>query len=307
MKEIIAPVNRELIEKELTEDKLLRKTNYGNNELYVITQHNAPHTMTEIGRLRELTFRKAGGGTGKELDIDYFDKRDNPYKQLILWEPRKQEIIGGYRFFVCGNENIRDDLELATAKLFHFSDMFISDYLPHLIELGRSFIRPDYQSTAKTRKEMFALDNLWDGLGAIMLNHPSKKYFFGKVTIYQNYLAKARDMLLFFLEKYFSDPDKLLIPKEPIPYETDIHELEAIFEGKDYKEGYKTLSQKVRALGSRIPPLINAYMNLSPTLKTFGTGVNRAFGTVMETGIMVTMDDLYPTKIKRHINSLQDE
>lgn len=307
MKEIITPVARNLIEEELTRDKFLRKTNFGDNDLYVITHHDSPNTMQEVGRLREVTFRAAGGGTGKDVDIDYFDQRENPYKQLILWEPDSKEIIGGYRFFICGNKNIQDDLELATAKLFKFSDKFIQDYLPNLIELGRSFIRPEYQSTAKSRKERFALDNLWDGLGAIMINNPAKKYFFGKVTIYQSYNIKARDLLLFFMEKYFSDPDKLLVPKEEVPIETPQQELEAIFDGLDYKEAYKILSQKVRALGTRIPPLINAYMNLSPSLKTFGTSVNKAFGTVMETGIMVTVDDLYPSKVKRHVNSLLDE
>ncbi len=303
MENIIPPVSREEIEKELTPDKFIRNTNFGNNELYVVDYHTAPHTMNEIGRLRELTFRYAGGGTGKACDIDNYDTMERPFSQLIVWDPENREILGGYRYFICGKGQPSDDLNLATAGLFKFSDKFISEYLPFIIELGRSFVHPDYQSTNRYRKGMYVLDNLWDGLGALIVDNPDKKYLFGKVTIYQSYPAQAREMIYTFFEKYFPDNDNLVRPFTPLPFEANKNELQAIFTGKNYDDDYKILSQKIRAMGHFVPPLINAYMNLSPSMRTFGTSVNNYFGGVIETGIMITIADIYPEKTERHLST----
>ena len=305
MKPIIPPVDRELIEKELSEDKLLRRTNNGNNMLYVITQHDSPNIMTEIGRLRELSFRVAGGGTGKEVDIDAYDTMPNPYKQLIVWDPAEKEILGGYRYFVCSEVFNDDDgnCNLATARLFRFSKKFRDDYIPYMIELGRSFVQPAYQSTNRKGKGIYAMDNLWDGLGAVWLKHPHIKYFFGKVTMYTTYDKEARDLILYFLKKYFPDRDNLVLPFEPLEFSTDSNLLASILNGQSYSDDYKQLSINVRARGENIPPLINAYMNLSPTMKVFGTAMNYSFGDVEETALMVTLNDMYDEKIERHLKT----
>jgi hypothetical protein len=305
MKPIIPPVDRDLIEKELSEDKLLRRTNNGNNLLYVITHHDSPNIMTEIGRLREVSFRMAGGGTGKEVDIDAYDTMPDPYKQLIVWDPAEKEILGGYRYFVCTGDNCDDDgnCSLATARLFKFSKKFREEYMPHLVELGRSFVQPAYQSTNRKGKGIYAMDNLWDGLGAVWLKHPQIKYYFGKVTMYTTYNKEARDLILFFLSKYFPDKENLVLPFEPLELTTDRKLLESILCANNYGEDYKLLSQNVRARGENIPPLINAYMNLSPTMKVFGTAMNFSFGDVEETALMVTLNDMYDEKIERHLKS----
>ena len=302
MHEIIPPVPKDLIIKELTPDKFVRTTNNAGNELYIVTYHDSPNLMQEIGRLRELTFRAAGGGTGKSVDIDNFDISENPYKQLIVWDPEKQDILGGYRFHICNDESaVNIEKELATSKLFNFSEKFIKDYLPHVIELGRSFVQPSYQSTSRTSKGIYALDNLWDGLGTLVVNNPTKNYFFGKVTMYKNYNQRARNLILYFLEKHFPDHENLVIPKEPLKTNIDEKEMKRIFTGETYMEDYRILSQSVRAFGENIPPLINAYMNLSPSLKTFGTVNNPYFGNVEETAMMITINDLYAQKVERHI------
>jgi len=302
MKEIIPPVPRDLIIKDLTPEKFVRTTNNAGNELYIVTAHDSPNLMREIGRLRELTFRTAGGGTGKSVDIDDFDTAGNPYKQLIVWDPEKQDILGGYRFHICTSKSadcIKE--ELATSRLFNFSEKFINEYLPHLIELGRSFVQPAYQSTSRMSKGIFALDNLWDGLGTLVVNNPTKKYFFGKVTMYKNYNQRARNLILYFLEKHFPDNENLVIPKEPLQTNIDVKEMKHIFTGETYMEDYRILSQSVRVFGENIPPLINAYMNLSPSLKTFGTVNNPYFGNVEETAMMISINDLYAQKVERHI------
>jgi hypothetical protein len=304
MRPIIDPVDRELIEKELTEDKLLRKTNNGHNLVFVITHHNSPNIMLEIGRLRELAFRVAGGGTGKEVDIDLFDTMPSPYKQIVVWDPAEKEILGGYRYLICA-EALDDDgnCNLATSRLFKFSKEFKETYMPHMIELGRSFVQPAYQSTNRKGKGIYAMDNLWDGLGAVWMKNPHIKYFFGKVTMYTTFHREARDLILYFMKKYFGDKENLVVPFEPLIIETDLNLLDSILCGSSYRDDYKILSQNVRARGETIPPLINAYMNLSPTMKVFGTAMNYGFGDVEETAIMITVDDMYDEKIERHIKS----
>lgn len=309
MERIISPVPRKDLEKELTRDKFVRQTNNGNNEVYIFTHLDSPMLMREVGRLREFTFRTAGGGTGKEIDIDRYDTSEDPYKQLIVWDPKEQEILGGYRMYFCReSKNICNGINrLATSSLFHFSEKFIADYFPHLVELGRSFVQPAYQSTSGSKKGLFALDNLWDGLGALLIDNPGIRYFFGKVTMYPQFNKDGRDLILYFLEKHFKDLENLVVPIEPLQLDWDIEELKSIFSGETFLDDYKILSQKVRAKGENIPPLINAYMNLSPTMKTFGTVISKDFGFVQETGIMLTLKDLYISKVNRHLASYRKD
>lgn len=309
MKRIIDEIPVSEIKKELTEDRFLRKTNFGSNEIYTITHHNAPNTMREIGRLREIAFRTAGGGTGKDTDIDEYDTSSHPYNQLIVWDPAAEMILGGYRYLFCKNAD-RDengDYILATTALFNFSDTFKKEYSPYVLELGRSFVRTDFQSSTAGRKGMYTLDNLWDGIGALYCENPDIKYLYGKVTMYQNYHKLSRDYILYFLDKHFGDRQNLLTPKDPLQLHNPIEEVSKIFTADNFKDDYKILFNEVRANGENIPPLINSYMNLSETMKTFGTALNVDFGNVEETGILVTINDIYPSKTERHISSYKKE
>jgi len=305
MKKVIAPLPRNEIYAELTPNKLLRKTNKGGNEIYIVTHHDSPALMHEIGRLREITFRDAGGGTGEETDIDVYDTAVSPYKQLIVWNPDAKEILGGYRYILCAEapKNEHGHVMLATSHLFNFSPKFIADYLPYSLELGRSFVLPAYQSSKAGAKALFALDNLWDGLGALTVDHPEIKYFFGKITMYSHFHNEARNLIQFFFKKYFRDRENLVYPKEPVEFEMDMNAMEKLFNGENYKEDYKILLQNVRQYGENVPPLINSYMNLSPSMKTFGTSKNKEFGEVLETGIILTIDDIYSIKVDRHIET----
>ena len=307
--EIIQPIDKELLKSELTPDKQLRMTNKSNNEIYVITAHNAPNVLKEIGRLREIAFREAGGGTGKSMDLDEFDTMDNCYKQLIVWNPEAEEIIGGYRYLLGTDVEMDENGQpiLATSHMFHFSEKFIKEYLPQTIELGRSFVTPEYQSSKMGSKSLFALDNLWDGLGALTVVMPNVKYFFGKMTMYPSYVRKGRDMILYFLNKHFNDPDNLIIPMKPLVLETDEKELEALFCEETFKEDYRILNGEIRKMGFNIPPLVNAYMGLSPTMRMFGTAINYGFGDVEETGILIAVDEILEQKRLRHIDSFIKE
>ena len=305
MEPIIPAVDSNLLEKELTDHNFVRNTNNGHNKIYVFTAHDSPALMRELGRLREITFRDAGGGTGKGVDIDQFDTADPPFHQLILWNPRDREIIGGYRY-IHGRDIPCDEhgcLNSATAELFNFSDRFVRDFIPVSIELGRSFVQPAYQPLVNFKKGMYALDNLWDGLGSIMIDNPDIKYFFGKMTMYPQYDRTARDIILYFLAKYFPDHESLVTPIEPVVSETDESFLDSLFTGTTFEENYKILIQQIRKHNENVPPLVNAYMNLSPTMRTFGTAINHPFGDVEETGILINIGDIYMRKKERHLTN----
>ena len=306
---IIQPISKELIKSELTPEKQLRMTNKSHNEIYVITANNSPNVMKEIGRLREIAFREAGGGTGKSMDIDEFDVGENCYKQLIVWNPEAEEIIGGYRYMLGTDWKLNADRQpiLATSHMFHLSDKFIDEYMPYTVELGRSFVSLEYQSSRMGSKSLFALDNLWDGLGALTVIRPNIKYFFGKMTMYPSYIRRGRDMILYFLKKHFDDKENLIIPMKPLKIETDESELKELFCEDDFKKDYRILNREIRKLGYNIPPLVNAYMGLSPTMKLFGTAINYGFGDVEETGILITVDEILEEKRIRHIDSFIKE
>jgi len=305
MEPIIPAVDKALLEEDLAEAHFVRNTNNGHNKIYIFTAHSSPNLMREVGRLREDTFRDAGGGTGLAIDIDEFDTAKKPFVQLIVWNPAEKEIVGGYRFIHGKNipYNEHGALNSATAELFDFSDHFVRDYLPVSIELGRSFVQPEYQPTVNLKKGMYSLDNLWDGLGAMIIDNPDVEYFFGKMTMYPDYNRTARDIILYFLRTYFPDNDKLMTPKKAVQLETDKNYLESLFIGADYHENYKILVHEIRSHGEHIPPLVNAYMNLSPTMNTFGTAINHEFGEVEETGIMIKIPDIYPRKKERHLTT----
>ena len=306
---IIDPIPVDVLKKELTPDLQLRMTNKSNNKIYIITAHNAPHVMQEIGRLREIAFREAGGGTGKEVDIDEFDTCDNCYKQLIVWNPEAEEIIGGYRYLE-GTEwemDANGQPKLATSHMFHFSEKFLKEYAPYTIELGRSFVSLPYQSSKMGAKSLFALDNLWDGLGALTVIKPNVRYFFGKFTMYPSYIRRGRDMILYFLHKHFADTENLIVPMKPLQIEADPKELQQLFCEEDFKEDYRILNAEIRKLGYNIPPLVNAYMSLSPTMKLFGTAINYGFGDVEETGILIAIEEIFEQKRVRHIDSFIKE
>ncbi|MBQ3605535.1 MAG: GNAT family N-acetyltransferase [Muribaculaceae bacterium] len=302
--EIIDAIPLSLIKAELTEERFLRDTNKGGNKIYIVDANNAPNVMREIGRLREIAFRNAGGGTGKDCDIDEFDTMNPPCQQLIVWDPDAELIIGGYRFITGKNIAIENGVpRIATSHMFNFSDQFLNEYLPYTLELGRSFVRLEYQSSKAGAKALYALDNLWDGLGALTVVYPEIKYLFGKVTMYPSYSVDCRNMILYFLHKHFPDKDNLATPIKPLEANIDIAAMEKLFVGDCFKEDYKILNKSIRDYGFNIPPLVNAYMSLSPTMRMFGTAINDEFGDVEESGIFFAIEEIFEEKKQRHIGT----
>ncbi|MBP5504473.1 MAG: GNAT family N-acetyltransferase [Bacteroidales bacterium] len=303
MEKIIDPISLDLIRKELTPEKVLCNTNKGGNIIYVVDAHDSPNVMQEIGRLREISFRDGGGGSGLAADIDIFDTMEEPYKQIVVWDPDAQAILGGYRYILGPDVKLDDKGQpiLATSHMFHFSDLFIQEYLPHTMELGRSFVTPDYQSSRAGAKALYALDNLWDGIAAVAEEHLGIIYFFGKMTMYPSFDRPSRDLILHFLWKHFPDPDELVRPYKPIMPENSPRMMDLILKDTDFKDDYRNLKEAVRKLGANIPPLVNSYMNTSAAMKMLGTAINDEFSDVEETGIMICYNEMYPEKRDRHI------
>lgn len=303
MEKIIDPVSVDLLLAELTPDKKICGTNKAGNEVYVVDCLDAPNVVREIGRLREIAFRDGGGGTGKALDLDEFDlTEDRPYKQLLVWDPDAKAIVGGYRYILGPDVKIQEDGQphITSAHMFFYSERFIREYLPHTMELGRSFVAPEYQSSKAGAKGIFVLDNLWDGILAVILQYPGILYLLGKMTIYPTYDKSCRELIQHFLWKHFPDPDELARPRQPVDLEVDGRLLDLILRDGDTKADYRNLKDAIRRLGRNIPPLVNSYMNLSPTMKMFGTGINDEFFGAYDTGIMVCVDEIYEDKQERH-------
>jgi hypothetical protein len=307
MEKIIDKIDRQILKSELTKDIFVRPTNNVGNHIFIFNGNDKPNLLQEVGRLREVSFRLAGGGTGKSIDLDEFDTGKYAYNQLIVWNPIDEEIVGGYRFILC--RDAKDEVgnyHLSTTEIFSYSEKLKQQYFPSTIELGRSFVQPDYQPSAESRKGLFSLDNLWDGLGALVMDNPEMNYFFGKITMYTDFHIEARDTILAFMETIFPDTEELARPLNPINRQFECAEFIQEIKGLNYKEAHQILNLRVRAMGENIPPLFNSYMNLSPTMKTFGTAINDHFGDVEETGIMVTISDIYENKKARHIQSYID-
>ena len=300
MKEIIPPVETALLMSEL-EGHLLRPSNKADNLIYDITAHECPNVMREIARLREISYRDGGGATGNEMDIDEMDTMLKPYHQLIVWDPEHQQIIGGYRYLIGTDAEIRDGQPFITsAHLFHYSERFIRDFLPHTIEFGRAFVQPMYQKREMGVKALFALDNIWDGIGAVLVSHPEVWYMIGKVTIYPDYNVTARELIYAYLRQYHLGEEGLFEPYHPFisaPMET------TPFVGDDKQENYHILQRAVREQGTVIPPMFSAYLNLTNDLLFFGNAINDELANVYETGIMVDVRTVYQEKIDRYLGT----
>ena len=305
MEEIINPVDTDLLLHEL-EGHLLRPSNKAGNLLYDITAHECPNVMRELGRLREISYRAGGGGTGKELDIDELDLMARPYHQLIVWDPDAQQIIGGYRYML--GEEIETDEHgqprIASAHLFHFSPHFMSEYLPKTIEFGRAFVQPKYQQREMGVKALFALDNIWDGIGAVLYNHPQIRYMIGKVTLYPSFNPLVRDLLYTYLERFHPAGENLLTPYHPLPISAEAKKwADEVFEGEDPTANLHALQLAIRQHGLTVPAMFAAYLNVTNRMRTFGTSINDEFGDVLETGIMVDLNTVYPEKKDRYITT----
>lgn len=304
MEKIIDPVNREKLITELKFCKFIKHTFRRGNEIYSFVNTDAPSIMVEVGRLREEAFRSIGCGTGYILDLDDYDIGAGAYRQLIVWNPREQEIIGGYRYAV-GSNYTKQIEHLSMFHYFRYSSKFKTDYLPHSIELGRAWVSSAYRSTSTDSNSIFALDNLWEGIGAIITENTNVRYLYGKITIPENYNQTARILLTWFLDHYFKGKYNLMRPRNPVVSPRVLAISGNQVTGTNPENDYKIIANFIKSLDVAIPPLISAYLRLAKRITIFGTTVNPEFGNAFETGILIAIRDIHPEKQARYISKIQ--
>ena len=286
---IAPPLCASLLEDEISHLTPLLGAGRGALALYSFRGCDCPTLMEEVARLREQAFRGVGGGTGREKDVDADDMNPSGYRQLVAWDAAHHRVVGGYRYIVGAECDRRC---ISTSHYFRFAPRFERDFLPHAIELGRSFAVRDGGASS-----LFAMQSLWRGLGHIVARCEGVKYLFGKVTIPPAYDAEARRLLLLFLHKFHPARERLLVARRAFvpPLGDDP------FTILGYEENYALLEHLLRRHGERIPPMIHAYMRLSREMQTFDAMVNPDFGNAVEVAILLPVEAIIPTKREEYI------
>ena len=253
MKPVIDPVAADLIENELTPERLLRRTNNGGNEIYVMRAQECPNLMREIGRLRELSFRDGGGGTGADVeDVDELDLDPEGVRAAFRLGPQGER--DRRRLPLHHLAEHASEMPLDRTLLPHSPNGSATSTFPTRSSSDVRSCSPTIRDRRANPKGLFSLDNLWDGLGALVVNNPDMRYFFGKVTMYGSYDKEARNILLYFLRKYFPDREHLVESIHPIELHFDEERFERMFCGGSYAEDYKILIREIRKYRENIPP-----------------------------------------------------
>ncbi len=296
-KAIAHPEDRRDIKRELKSSTLLGKTKDAKSiYLYSSNDHDSI-VINEIGRLRELSFRKVGEGVNKKRDIDKYDRY---YKHIILWDEEDLEIVGAYRIAECVDVMQRFGEEaLYTTTLFTYNEGFY-DYLPDAIELGRSFIQPKYWGSR-------ALDYLWYGIGAYLKNNPHIRYMYGPVSLSESYTKVATDMILYFYDKNFKDTDSLVEAKLPYNFTTDeqlISNLQEELNAPTYKENFKTLKKALASINTNVPTLYKQYADLCEEggIRFCAYNTDPDFSNCVDSFILVDIQKIKDSQKKRYIS-----
>ncbi|MGM5481554.1 MAG: GNAT family N-acetyltransferase [Nanobdellota archaeon] len=312
---IIDPVDKSLLEKEINDSTFCRMSSRNNDkELHILDplKHDLSYSLGEIGRLREHSFRAVGGGTGQSSDVDHFDyDPEHPYKQLIVWDPAEKEILGGYRF-INGKDVPKEHAQdfLASGIVFNLANTFKDKYLHDIIELGRSWVHPDYIiKHGEKGLGSFMLNNLFDGLSTLIVDE-KPKYFFGKVTLYPSEdmaYFHQRNAMMNILSKHRSLEDKrpLLFAKQTVDNPPDAEKFRRISNPENsFTEDYLRYRKITEKEGhDYMPPLLHTYLKISDDLKYLGIGQNEGFGNTEEVAILVPVDSVKPKYINKRIET----
>ena len=250
--------------------------------------------IREIGRLREISFRHVGEGSGKKRDIDFYDFS---YKHLVVWDEEALEIAGAYRIGIC-REIVEDEgVEgLYTSTLFEYTPAF-EPYFEQGIELGRSFVQPKYWNSR-------ALDYLWQGVGAYIRKYPQIRYLFGPVSLSAALSDEAKALLIFFYSHYFGTDEKLVRHKEPYVLSRENWErYKSLFAGVDYRGDIRVLKDERALMGYTVPTLYKQYTEVCEEggVKFMDFGYDKDFNDCIDGFIVCDMQQLKASKRKRYI------
>jgi len=295
-KNVIHPIDPKKIKRQLTAATLLQNID-NKKKVYLLSNNKLfPDVIKEIARLREITFRKIGEGTGDKLDTDIYDTY---YNHMVLWDEENLEIMGAYRIGV-GSEIIEKQgvSGFYSSTLFNFSEQF-QFHLPYSVELGRSFIQAKYWNTN-------ALDYLWMGIGAYLAFNPRVQFLFGPVSVSNSFPLDAKEMIVHFYEKWYGNTYGLVMAKNKYSIREDQKKnLSSIFNSNNYKEEVKLLKQNLRFFGMSIPPLYKQYTALCEPggAQFLDFGVDPDFQNCIDGFILIDIDLIKYSKKEKYIYS----
>jgi putative hemolysin len=261
----------------------------GHYQVFCAMASRLPAVLPEIGRLRELAFRQAGEGTGQARDLDRFD---GAYQHLFVWDRRRREIAGAYRLaatdVVAGDGRVD---ELYTHTLFAY-DRSLLDAIGPALELGRSFVQPNYQ------RDFSPLLLLWKGISRVVARAPRYRRLFGVVSISDRYDSTSRYLMLKFLQtrRFDAEFGRLVHAKNPPPPSRDVVVQSAIVDNLDQ---VSTLVRRIEADGKDIPVLLRQYLKLNA--KLLGFTVDPTFGNVLDGLVVVDLVDVEPALLARYM------
>lgn len=288
---IAHPENRKALVNELSRCDLLGETADGKS-IYLLENTLNSSLLREIGRLREISFRAVGEGTGNRRDTD---KYDYYYKHIVLWDHTDMEIVGSYR--IADIHKLKPEQTLYTETIFSYEDSLQKKF-PMAMELGRSFIQPQYWGKR-------SLDYLWYGIGAYIRQNPHIRYLFGAVSLSSDYPAFAKDMLVYYFSTYYGSKTNLVrsfnpYRVKPVPKA----KLERLFNHLDKTEGFKVLKRELSAMGVSVPTLFKQYSELCEDggVNFYDFGVDPDFGDCVDSVVWVDMLKLKERKRKRYID-----
>lgn len=291
---IAHPVSRIDLLNELKKSKLIGQTTDG-KKIYLYDYTEDSIVLKELGRLREISFRKVGEGVNKKRDTD---KYDIYYQHIILWDENELEIVGSYRIgnsdFIFKNIGVKG---FYSNALFQYNEEF-TPYLKDSIELGRSFVQPKYWGTR-------ALDYLWFGIGAYIKNNPNIKYMFGPVSISTTFPTVAKDMMIFYYNHYYGSKDNLIEAKTPYQYSNNLSEIKELFDLNDKKKDFKFLKSTLSNIGVSIPTLYKQYSEIAidDGVKFLGFNVDNSFGDCIDGFILVEVAKIKDSARQRYMEN----
>ncbi|MBI5916559.1 MAG: GNAT family N-acetyltransferase [Bacteroidetes bacterium] len=282
---IAEPVDNQEIAEEIGHLKFKSLvSSQGEYDIYVVEATDIPKTLQEIGRLRELTFRTIGEGTGKPCDLDEYDLY---YRQLILWDREAKQIVGGYRM------GIGDEIfERYGAAGFYISSLFKikEGFYPTMqksVELGRSYIVPDYQ---RKRLPLFLL---WKGILYFLLKNPRYSYLYGPVSISKYYSNLSRGVIVTYIKKYFFNHQlaQYLKPRKPFKVQVDKVDIGMLAENLgDELQALDHLIEDIEPEHFRLPVLVRQYLKLNARFISFNVDPN--FSDVLDGFIILNLNDV---------------
>ena len=284
--------------KELRRATCLGRATHWSATIYTFDGVRLPRLMREVWRLREMSYREVGITLSDDVSGNAMDM-DGVCRQLVVWDDEARRLVGGYRY-VVGADVVGCE-RLSVSRYFALSQRFVSDFLPRAMELGRSFISPEYQSAAG-RHTIYALDALGEGLGRVV-EALDVRYLFGRVTLYPALCGEARDLLLGFMRYIFPPRERLLVARVPLGVGLSRFRCRQIFVGETLAENYRILLSRMRDLQSVVPPIISSYIRLSPSMQTFDVYENGDLGGVVEAAIMLTVEDFYDDIKRRYLSN----